>query len=626
MTTSTISNEQVRAAQSCLDEDTLSALVEGKLTETELGQAEGHVDQCATCRLLLAELLEPERRPTQELRRGDRVRRYVILELLGAGGMGLVYAAYDPELDRRVALKRLPRLQHTSATEGRLLREARLLGQLSHKNVLRIHDAGIDDDQFFFAMDLMDGKTLRAWLFERPRTWREILNVFEKAGRGLAAAHERGVLHRDFKPDNVLCGKDGSVVVADFGLARLLSDPAEAPEQTADSTEVPAMASPITDRGVVPGTPGYVAPELYAGEVATARSDQWSFCIALYEGLYGVRPFVGQNLVELRAAVLHGTIRLPPGPGGDQESERVPRWLLPILRRGLSRDPQARFASMDALLAALAAGPPGRRRLRLVIGFLLLAALLGIGLRGLLRWPLVTCLAAGRQSSRGFGDVADNTLQRYAAAWSLQWRDACLSTHLWRAKAERTGAAQAACLELAQAEARAIEKNLRVQQGPLSSGVLRDLRRCQRAAMVRGWPERGANGVGLRTQLAQARAHLAKAEPHLAISAATQALDTARRQSREAAQAEALLLRGTARRLIDATGSEADLKEALWSAQAAQHDAAAAEALVALVESGGARADRGVMARHLVQYARAAIERLGGDAQLESRLAAAAAR
>ena len=617
----------------CLDEDTLGALAEGRLPPPELAQAEAHLDACAGCRLLLAELVEPERETAAPgLRRGDRVRRYVILGLLGEGGMGQVYAAYDPELDRRVALKLVPAGAHGEAAEARLLREAQTLGRLSHARLLRVHDVGLDAGRLFFAMDLVEGQTLRAWLHEgpqRPRPLPAILAAFCAAGEGLAAAHAAGVLHRDFKPDNVLCDRGGQVVVADFGLARLLAEPAgpatpgppgphgppEPPGPGDDDAGPPAA---LTRSGHVPGTPAYLAPELYAGGPATARADQYSFCVALYEALYGERPFRGRTRAELRAAVLTGAPQPPPGA-------RVPGWLRQVLLRGLARDPSARYPSMDALLAALSAGLARPRR-RAALGVLLgggvllgaLALLLGAG-PGAARAPLVSCLAAGRRS--GLESSPAPALRAYGAAWSSAWRELCLSAHLFRAQAAGAAEAQAACLELARDEAVAQDRG-GARGEAAADAPLRPLARCgPLAAAARGWPARGEPGRALRDALAQARVQLAAGRPDPALAAAEAAVTAAR--DRDAARAEARLLRGSALLARGQTAAgTAELKEALWLAQSAQHDAAAAEALVALAEHA-ATGPAPATGWHPPDYVKAVLARAGGDARLTARLSAA---
>jgi serine/threonine protein kinase len=286
------------------------------------------------------------------LERGATIGRYVVLEPLGEGGMGLVYSAYDPKLDRRVAVKVLR--AHAGATSDAgtlgsgLLREAQAMARLSHPNIVPVHDAGSVDGQVFVAMELIEGKTLSQWLRERPRPWRLVLEKHLDAARGLAAAHAAGIVHRDFKPANVLVRNDGRVLVTDFGLARSISrsvpvaadGPAPGPGDV--TAEPDRRADPLTRGGMVMGTPEYMSPEHRRGEEVTEKGDQFSFCVALYEALFGHRPGGSEwtkpgERPRVRSGATHGTPSL------------VRRALL----RGLRESPDERFASMDALLEAL---------------------------------------------------------------------------------------------------------------------------------------------------------------------------------------------------------------------------------------------------------------------------------
>ncbi|HEU0032173.1 MAG TPA: protein kinase [Kofleriaceae bacterium] len=301
-----------------------------------------------------------------EIRPGSKIGRFVVEGELGAGGMGVVYAARDRELDRRVALKVLrARTADDEAQRLRLLREGQAMARVTHPNVITVHEVGIEGRLVFLAQELLDGGTLGSWL-TKPRTVPEIVNMFVAAGRGLAAAHAAGLVHRDFKPDNVLLGKDGRVRVADFGLARALALPGEpAYETRVDALgETAAMQNPmapLTRTGAVMGTPLYMAPEQHEGHPADARSDQFSFCVALYHGLYGEPPFAGKTTVALADAVLNGRIEPPP------KGKAVPARLRKILLRGLAVNPADRYPSMDALLAELARQPARTLRRGLVI-------------------------------------------------------------------------------------------------------------------------------------------------------------------------------------------------------------------------------------------------------------------
>jgi WD40 repeat protein/predicted Ser/Thr protein kinase len=296
------------------------------------------------------------------------IGHYAMVGILGSGGMGMVWEAYDRKLGRKVALKLLnDAVTRVADMENRLQREAQALAQLSHPNVVTVYETGEYEGRTFISMEFVDGPTLDA--FCRGLPWRKILEAYIAAGRGLAAAHAAGIVHRDFKPQNALVGQDGRVRVLDFGLARG-ADGAGPPRTGTIPPDSGASGSrslmqPITRSGQVVGTPRYMSPEQCAGEAADERSDQFSFCVALYEALYGERPFLGKTTSALREAALAGRIRPAPSKAG------VPPWLRSVLVRGLAGDPAGRHASMDDLIAALQRDP--RARLLRV-----LAALLGV--------------------------------------------------------------------------------------------------------------------------------------------------------------------------------------------------------------------------------------------------------
>lgn len=303
--------------------------------------------------------------PLRELTSGDRIGRYVILTRIGHGGMGIVYGAQDPDLDRRVALKFLLGGEGAgNLGSARLLREAQSLAQLSHPNIVAVHDVGVLDDRVWIAMELLDGPNLARWIHEKHRPWREVLRVFLEAGAGLQAAHAAGFVHRDFKPENVMFGRDGRVRVVDFGLARA--------EQAKDSGEAaPGAARPnpedtrdtrLTMTGSILGTPRYMAPEQWEGAPADANSDQFSFCVSLWEGLFGEPPFAASTLAELMTNVAQGRLKAPKRAG------EAPGWLRAALTRGLSTSPAGRWPSMTALLGALQGDPRRKARLAVLAG------------------------------------------------------------------------------------------------------------------------------------------------------------------------------------------------------------------------------------------------------------------
>ncbi|KIG16494.1 Serine/threonine protein kinase [Enhygromyxa salina] len=314
----------------------------------------------------------------------DRLGRYVLLDRLGRGAFGTVWTAFDPQLDRRVAIKVVYGRERAGAkldaTRDELLSEAQLLAQLSHPNVVAIHDVGRLADALtpasaavggsesgvarraavgvFIVMEHLAGPTLAEWLGERERPeLGEVLRVFTEAGRGLAAAHARDLVHLDFKPGNVMFGADGRVRVLDFGLARV--------------GRKLRGGGASAGRSRVAGTPAYMAPEQHAGEPADSRADQYAFCVSLWEAVYGQRPFMGDDVDRLLAAKLEGVPKIAPA------SIRAPH-VHAALERGLCIDPNHRFESMEQLLAVLGEDPRLRRR-RWIAGVALVAGLLGAG-------------------------------------------------------------------------------------------------------------------------------------------------------------------------------------------------------------------------------------------------------
>jgi hypothetical protein len=279
----------------------------------------------------------------------DTFGRFKLERELGQGGMGVVHAAFDPDLERRVALKVLRRAAYDDEASARLRREAKAMARLAHPNVVAVHEVGQVDGRDYVAMELVDGGTLADWLRDKHRRPREIVAAFLAAGRGLAAAHAAGLVHRDFKPHNVLRRRDGRIVVTDFGLARGV-DAIDPTVQTVDvrGATTPSALGALTATGSLLGTPAYMAPEQWQGGVVGPAADQFAFCVALWEALTSERPFRGETLDELKADVARGAAAL--------DAAKLPRRLRAPLRRGLDPDPKKRWPSMDALLDELARG------------------------------------------------------------------------------------------------------------------------------------------------------------------------------------------------------------------------------------------------------------------------------
>jgi serine/threonine-protein kinase len=440
-------------ASPCIDENAAARLVQGLLSREEAASVEQHIDRCARCSELLLALARVYRPATsgtpgsdQPLPAGapgplpttdgwvglpeapgNEVGRYRIERPIGEGGMGVVYLAYDPTLGRRVALK-LVRSDAEPAqaqeANARLLREAHALARLNAKNVVQVYDAGTWRGGVFLAMELVEGTTLAEWLGARPRSTREILDVFREAGAGLVAAHDAGLVHRDFKPANVLIARDGHVKVADFGLTRWDAPGANAAPYRTEGPAAPGLPpSGLTAAGIVLGTPAYMAPEQLFGRQTTPKSDQFSFAVALYEALCGTRPYLASTLEELRWKHASGRIEPPrAGSGAPAELQRV-------LARALSADPERRYPSVRDLLAALTPAHGRNARVHLAANTIVQALLLcvHVGIAALFvgaamsPTPPSASQASGATGDDPFLLTAAAAVMAFCAIWSLVW-------------------------------------------------------------------------------------------------------------------------------------------------------------------------------------------------------------
>jgi tetratricopeptide (TPR) repeat protein/predicted Ser/Thr protein kinase len=423
---------------------------------------------------------------------GERVGRFIVLEPVGQGGMGHVWSAFDPKLDRKVALKFL-RTGTGDANSGsgqaRLLREAQALARLSHPNVVAVHDVDTHRGRVFVAMELVVGQTLKDWL-RQPRTWREILRALLEAGRGLAAAHLAGIIHRDIKPSNILVGTDGRARISDFGLARALEE-----RETASSdapVPEPALDESVTEEGHVVGTREYMSPEQATGKPVDARSDVFSFCVTAYEALCGVRPSALTTQTGLSAELLTNPAlglralrrssntsvqiaRLPPPAAG----RHAPRRLVRRLARGLQANADHRWPSVPALLDAMEkdARPLRAWHFALVAAATLAAASTAAvrlshdpcaaGAAGIASaWSpadrswLAPTFAAAAPDQPDAAERAAHHLDAYAARWQDAYREACEAARRGT-QAPHLSALRLACLEARRQEAAAVVDLLR---------------------------------------------------------------------------------------------------------------------------------------------------------------------
>ncbi len=581
------------------------------------------------------------------------IGRFRVLDRLGGGGMGVVLAAWDPELERRVAIKLLrPDLLGRSGTVGqaRLQREAQAIARINHPNVIAVHEVGSFDDQVFVAMEFVEGATLGTWLGEQSRPWREVLAAFLAAGDGIAAAHHAGVVHRDFKPDNVLVGRDGRVRVVDFGLARASGETLVDPAPSIPEGELPeTIQTPLTRTGALMGTPAYMSPEQWLGRAADERSDQFSFAVALFEALYGQRPFVASTVQALAGAVLDGRVSAPADPRG------VPRFVELALRRALARDPAARFAHMDDLLAALRRDPA--RHWRLGLGVLAIAGAASVATMLATDDPSVgdRCAQDGQRIEAQWGAAArervhaaltatgtpfaehawtsvERLLDADAQAWTEQATAACAAAAVATAADDgRRGR----CLDDRAAELGAMVELLARADAGIALQAVDAVARLP-SPTVCGDPRRLAayrepSDPGSRTRAASARAELARATAsgavghyREAIATAQGVVDIATELDDPALEAAALLVRGQ-NEAAESKWREAErtLRSAVARAELADDHATRAQALTHLVFVVGLDGTRFAEAQALGEGAGSALKIIGADALMRAQLDAA---
>jgi serine/threonine protein kinase/tetratricopeptide (TPR) repeat protein len=684
-----------------VEDDAITAFVAGDMPHDEQSVIRAHLDQCAECCALVLHVVKqrapeapsdvgttlavgsaPDNVPRSVLHAGATIGPYVIERLLGAGGMGIVYAARDPRLDRLVALK-LIRPQHAARSQlaDRLRRESKALARLSHPNVTVIYELGTSGDEIYVAMEYVAGRTLRAWLAELRREPRAILDAFIRAGRGLAAAHAAGLVHRDFKPDNVLIGDDGSVKVTDFGLARIAGNmvPTDDPAVDPHSATLPVAARPgeagpfdphsatlpvaarpgeagaakrvaaeeLTLTGAAVGTPAYMAPEQFGQETVDARADQFAFCVTLYEALYGARPFAGNTIDELRTAVRRG-IELPRAP-------HLPRAVRRGLIRGLAAAPEQRFGSIEELLASLAP-----RRGRLALAVITIAA--GASIAGAALFVTGTsspppCHSAQAEISAvwdanrrmsvhqaflathvpGADDAwtaVDRDVDVFLSRWATMQTEACEETRVHHQQSEAALDLRVGCLARRRSELDALVMVLShadvevVTHAREAVAALPELEAC---ADVDALARRGelpkdplsrARVDFLNVRLDRARAEVELAHSRDAMRALDAILADPAVASQPAIAAEAENLRG---KVLSGRGRYAEAEQALFKglahAQAAHADDQIARIEVDLASTVGYRSQRAAEGLHWAEVAAAAIRAKGGDEALSARLA-----
>jgi serine/threonine protein kinase/tetratricopeptide (TPR) repeat protein len=622
----------------------------------------------------------------QRFTRGDEIGRYVILERVGAGGMGVVYAAWDPKLDRKVALK----LLHSNKEDHgqRLQREAQAMARLTHPNVITVHDVGDIGGRVFVAMEFVEGQTLGEWAkLERSRTeaarktdvpqrsWSEVLEVMLAAGRGLAAAHAQGLVHRDFKPDNVMIGADGRVRVMDFGLVRAAGSlsAGETVDESSSSgaslsassarialEDLPhmhasldggsAFGSELTMVGALLGTPAYMAPEQLRGEEADPAADQFAYCVVLWQCLYGERPFGGDTPLAVLFAISHATFR-DAVPG-----RVVPTWIRRALERGLAADPAARWPDMPSLLRALAEDPKLRRR-PYVFGGALLASMAALVTTVILLQPdppPPPCQQAGDELHELWSDArkaslaatftaselvyADESWSRVVAKlddWSANWiaarRDACEATEVRHEQSAELLDLRMACLDqqlhrfaalvdvLADADDTVIEKAIEAVEALPTLEVCADRSWLTAAVRPPEDPQLAAAVERVRESIARAEALTDGGKPNEALPIAEQAEARAHELAWQPLLAEAATTLGRVQQERgEFAKSRAALEAGYFAARRGGHDEITLRAAALLIYTLGVGLGELQPAEVWIEHALAEAERIGrGDLTAE---------
>ncbi len=589
------------------------------------------------------------------LTRGAPIGRFIVIERIGAGGMGEVLAAYDPELDRRVAIKLLRSdaagAKLSALAHKRLLREAQAMAKLSHPNVITVYEVGTLESRVFIAMEFVDGCTLSSWMRQKRGCWREIVDTFVRAGRGLAAAHAAGLVHRDFKPDNVLVGDDGRVRVTDFGLVAAAGEapvPTPDPEQSSHSP----LAVSLTRTGAVMGTPMYMAPEQHRGQPVDGRADQFSFCVALYEALYGERPFSGASLSELQESVTSGEVRVAP------RDTAVPSWLRAVLLRGLRTRPEERYANMDPLLEALERDPTAvRRRWGIgLTGVALAAVAVLLVLRSAgdrptpCRDPASRLAGAWDEDTRaqlreafngtGRGYASDtaarveSALDAYARTWAGEHTRACEATYVRGEQSEKLMDLRMRCLDRRRQELGALtqllgrkpdrevmDRAVRAVFDLVDPAVCADVDALTAARPPPDDPKVRSRVKAIRASIDEAYALLLAGKYDDALDRAKVLAAEAREVDYRQLEGEALWLLASAQKETGAaTEARATLGEVIEAAAEAHDDALLAHTWIKIMVLVAQDLGRNYEGQTLVPVAEAAVARAGKDAGLRADL------
>tara|TARA_R110002073_G_scaffold245044_5_gene407574 strand:- start:117379 stop:120243 length:2865 start_codon:yes stop_codon:yes gene_type:complete len=646
----------------CLTDEDVCAFVGGALDAHRIAALDVHLDSCPSCSELVGELAQQSSAlavtrgeesvdgKRQHLSKGTPVGRYLVLEFIGGGAMGVVYAAYDPELDRKVALKLLRPGQtdplKVGAARDRLLREAQSMARFANPNVVRVYDVGTVGDEVFIAMEFIAGQSLRSWLQASERSWREIVDVFRQAGSGLAAAHDAGLVHRDFKPENVLVSDVGDVFVTDFGLARQHEEAPLKGHHHVDDGGL--LGEDLTQTGALVGTPVYMSPEQFDGGAVGVKSDQFSYCVSLYEALYGTRPFSGDSFSTLKQAITQGVLQDPEHRLG------VPSKIHECLMRGLSISAEDRHESMTQLLAVLKV----EERERSFGRWLAVAAaivLLGSGLLYATRDEAAPDLCSGAEAhwnrmwspalkQKGLTAFTTAKIVDAEAAWrkvetqfdsyGQSWTDmhtkTCRATRVTGEQSEDVLELRMECLQWRLSEAKALAALLSEADAPLAQRAVQAVQGLPGADVCANSEAPSAEmalptNAEARQRVEAARSVLAEGTALAVAGDYKKALANAVAVAAEADKldgvtgSEAFFLAGEAHdKLGDNAKSKRYFYKALFRAVRAHHDRLAVKASTGLAFILGAKDAEFEQASHWAEHASAMLSRIGDNPELRA--------
>jgi tetratricopeptide (TPR) repeat protein len=547
----------------------------------------------------------PRARETAELNAGQRLGRFVIERTIGAGGMGTVFAARDPDLDRPVAIKVLHAGTGDRARQQRLLQEARAIARIRHPNVVIVHEIGEHEQRLFVVMERIEGPSMREWL-AIGRGVDETIAILAGAARGLAHAHSHGITHRDFKPENLMIDADGNAKVVDFGIAEL------------DLELRDGAMTAVTQTGEAIGTPPYMAPEQLRGEAVSPACDQFSWCVTLYEALVGDRP--ERDLAAIAAGAAPPSIEVPPS---------VPARARAVLERGLASAAKDRFGSMEDLLSVLE--PPARKKWPLAIaGGLAVGAAITASVFALRGTEAVDTCANGAtridaawnattsgaltQSLGAFAPRVTTTLGERTRTWRASHATVC------RAAASPARTHRMSCLDDSLANLRAFvdfwstrPANIEPLRAVAGAGAIPDPRSCETAEPTTGAAPRSPAEDALFARLEQASVARSANAWERSVEIAHAVADEAKAIESDRVLAKARIISGDALGfLMKFEDAQREIREAIDAASRGKEDVLAAYAWGTLIVHIGVHERKPAEALSLATAARAAVARLGG--------------